>query len=150
MLYLSIYLSMCLSIHPTKYIPVTVYQYFISYIYLRSSSFLLQCNNLLLLAVTKRNSNVALMLFFLYRLTTVRIVLNVYGCTEMHQTSLYYTILYNTILYCTYAILYYTILYYSIKYYTLLYCIILYYTILYYTILYYTILHNTILYYTIL
>lgn len=32
---------------------------------------LFQCNNLLLLAVTKRNSNIALILFFLYRLTTV-------------------------------------------------------------------------------
>mmetsp|Transcript_21932 Transcript_21932/g.21216 ORF Transcript_21932/g.21216 Transcript_21932/m.21216 type:complete len:425 (+) Transcript_21932:103-1377(+) len=36
----------------------------ITYIYIK-------CNNLLLLAVTKRNSNVALILFFLYRLTTV-------------------------------------------------------------------------------
>ena len=40
------------------------------------SVFLSQCNNLLLLAVTKRNSNVALILFFLYRLTTVRTELN--------------------------------------------------------------------------
>lgn len=30
-----------------------------------------QCNNLLLMAVTKRNSNIALILFFLYRLTNV-------------------------------------------------------------------------------
>jgi len=31
----------------------------------------IKCNNLLLLAVTKRNSNITLMLFFLYKLTTV-------------------------------------------------------------------------------
>ena len=31
----------------------------------------LQCNNLLLLAVTKKNSNIALILFFLYKLTNV-------------------------------------------------------------------------------
>lgn len=36
----------------------------ITYIYIK-------CNNLLLLAVTKRNSNIALILFFLYRLTNV-------------------------------------------------------------------------------
>jgi hypothetical protein len=33
---------------------------------------LLQCNNLLLMSATKRNSNVSLLLFFLYRLTNVR------------------------------------------------------------------------------
>jgi AP-1 complex subunit mu len=32
---------------------------------------LLQCNNLLFLAVTKKNSNVTLILFYLYKLTTV-------------------------------------------------------------------------------
>lgn len=36
----------------------------VTYIYIK-------CNNLLLLAVTKKNSNVSLVLFFLYRLTTV-------------------------------------------------------------------------------
>jgi AP-1 complex subunit mu len=36
----------------------------ITYVYIK-------CNNLLLLAVTKRNSNIALILFYLYRLTTV-------------------------------------------------------------------------------
>ena len=36
----------------------------ITYVYIK-------CNNLLLLAVTKRNSNIALILFFLYRLTNV-------------------------------------------------------------------------------
>lgn len=36
----------------------------VTYIYIK-------CNNLLLLAVTKKNSNVSLILFFLYRLTTV-------------------------------------------------------------------------------
>jgi hypothetical protein len=33
----------------------------------------MQCNNLLLMAVTKRNSNVLATLFFLYRLTNVSI-----------------------------------------------------------------------------
>lgn len=32
----------------------------------------MQCNNLLFLAVTKKNSNVQLILFYLYKLTTVR------------------------------------------------------------------------------
>lgn len=36
----------------------------ITYVYIK-------CNNLLLMAVTKRNSNIALILFFLYRLTNV-------------------------------------------------------------------------------
>lgn len=35
-----------------------------------------QCNNVLLMAVTKRNSNVALILFFLYKLTTVSSLFN--------------------------------------------------------------------------
>ena len=47
----------------------SLYEMFSSFSF---SVFLSQCNNLLLLAVTKRNSNVALILFFLYRLTTVR------------------------------------------------------------------------------
>lgn len=36
----------------------------ITYIYIK-------CNNLLFLAVTKKNSNVTLILFYLYKLTTV-------------------------------------------------------------------------------
>jgi hypothetical protein len=32
----------------------------------------LQCNNIILMSVTKRNSNITLLLFFLYRLTNVR------------------------------------------------------------------------------
>ena len=42
---------------------------FVSIFYLL---FFFQCNNLLILAVTKKNSNIALILFFLYKLTNVR------------------------------------------------------------------------------
>ena len=38
-----------------------------------SFRFCKQCNNLLLMAATKKNSNVTLILFYLYKLTTVRI-----------------------------------------------------------------------------